>query len=255
MRDVFQIINTPWPLLDSEDLKIYSIFLFVFGFVLGIIMSLLLTVIHYPNILFSMLAFTVGSFLMALLSYKRDWLDKKYGLVSRYHIGMNYSIILYIIFIITVTCSLLFFYPFLTTQGLQFALAAFISQYIPVVFMLLRLDVYSDDNCPVKKVDDFGNEYIENTLGYNPIIFYLISFPYSMLIAMPLSRYVNDILVSSYLTNNLIYLIISLAILFLLLSPDLLDKILPFDLRTWNGTGKFILLLVVILSILRYFLA
>ena len=144
---------------------------------------------------------------------------------------------------------------FLTTQGLQFALAAFISQYIPVVFMLLRLDVYSDDNCPVKKVDDFGNEYIENTLGYNPIIFYLISFPYSMLIAMPLSRYVNDILVSSYLTNNLIYLIISLAILFLLLSPDLLDKILPFDLRTWNGTGKFILLLVVILSILRYFLA
>ena len=112
MRDVFQIINTPWLLLDSEDLKIYSIFLFVFGFVLGIIMSLLLTVIHYPNILFSMLAFTAGSFLMALLTYKRDWLDKKYSLVSRYHIGMNYSIILYIIFIITVTCSLLFFYPF-----------------------------------------------------------------------------------------------------------------------------------------------
>lgn len=81
------------------------------------------------------------------LTYKRAWLDEKYSLVSKYHIGMNYSIVLY---------------------------------------------------------------------------------------------------VSSYLTNNLIYLIISLAILFLLLSHDLLDKVLPFDLRTWKGTGKFIHLLVVI---------
>ena len=81
------------------------------------------------------------------LTYKCAWLDEKYGLVSKYHIGMNYSIVLY---------------------------------------------------------------------------------------------------VSSYLTNNLIYLIISLAILFLLLSHDLLDKVLPFDLRTWKGTGKFIHLLVVI---------
>ena len=154
---------------------------------------------------------------MAIFTYKRDWFDETYGLVSRYHIGMNYSVIFYIILIITVTLSLMFFYPILKSQGLKLASITFISQYIPVAFMLLRLKVYSDENCPVKKIDNFGNEY-----------------------------WTNDILSSAYLTSNLLYLILSLTILFILLSPDLLDKVLPFDLRTWKGTGQLIVLIVVI---------
>lgn len=183
---------------------------------------------------------------MAIFTYKRDWFDETYGLVSRYHIGMNYSVIFYIILIITVTLSLMFFYPILKSLGLKLASITFISQYIPVAFMLLRLKVYSDENCPVKKIDNFGNEYWETTLGYNPIIYYLISFPFTMIIALSLDKYTNDILSSAYLTSNLLYLILSLTILFILLSPDLLDKVLPFDLRTWKGTGQLIVLIVVI---------
>ena len=67
-----------------------------------------------------------------------------------------------------------------------------------------------------------------------------------MIIALSLDKYTNDILSSAYLTSNLIYLILSLTILFILLSPDLLDKVLPFDLRTWKGTGQLIVLIVVI---------
>lgn len=221
---------------------------------MGVILSRMLSIIPVTNKFFSILTFTVSSILMAIFTYKRDWFDEKYGLVSRYHIGMNYSVIFYLILIITVTLSLMFFYPILKSQGLKFAAIMFISQYIPVIFMLLRLKVFSDENCPVKKTDNFGNEYWKNTLGYNPIIYYLISFPFTMIIALSLYNYTTNILSSSYLTSNLLYLILSLTILFILLSPDFLDKVLPLDLRTWKGTGQLIVLIVVILSILRWFI-
>ena len=40
-NDFFSIINKPWLLLDSEELKIYSIYIFILGFVGGIFEDLI----------------------------------------------------------------------------------------------------------------------------------------------------------------------------------------------------------------------
>ena len=92
----------------------------------------------------------------------------------------------------------------------------FLSQQIPLLFMSLRLNVFDDENCRVKKEDEMGNIHYENTLGYNPIIYYFIGFPISILIGICLTDYVKDILVSSYFTSNLLQSIFLIAVLFLL---------------------------------------
>lgn len=250
----FSIINKPWLLLDSEELKIYSIIIFILCFVGGIILSILMSAIDSTNIFFTIFSFTIISALMAIFTYKRDWFDRKYGLVSKYHIGMSYQVVFYFIGILNLALSLIFFYPNLKTQGPINAAIMFLSQQIPLIFMLLRLNVFDDENCRVKKEDEMGNIHYENTLGYNPIIYYFIGFPISILIGICLNDYAKDILVSSYFTSNLLQSIFSIAILFVLLSPDLLDKILPFNLRSWNGTIKLYILIAVILVILRIFI-
>lgn len=251
-NDLFRIINTPWILLDSDELKIYSIVLFVLSFLGGIIGAIVLHLIFSMNIYYAIFIFLVISILMAIFTYKRDWFDKKYGLSSEYHIGMNYSVIFYLLLIINVAISLLFFYSNFKNYGLQFAGLMFFSEYIPLVYMLLRINVFDDKNCRIIKKDAFGNVYYVNGLGYNPLIYFFISIPFSMIIGFYLNSYVGDILGSSYITFNLIYLVLSIAILFLLLSPDVLNRILPFELKTWSGTGKFIILLFVIVLVFRY---
>ena len=74
-KDFFSIINKPWLLLDSEELKIYSIYIFILGFVGGIILSILISVIPSTNIFFTVFSLTVISALMAIFTYKRDWFD------------------------------------------------------------------------------------------------------------------------------------------------------------------------------------
>ena len=254
MTTIFSIINKPWLLLDSEELKIYSIVIFILCFVGGIILSILMSAIPSTNIFFTIFSFTAMSVLMAIFTYKRDWFDRKYGLVSKYHIGMNYQVVFYFIGILNLALSLIFFYPNLKTQGPTNAAIMFLSQQIPLLFMLLRLNVFDDENCRVKKEDEMGNIHYENTLGYNPIIYYFIGFPISILIGICLNDYVKDILVSSYFTSNLLQLLLSLAILFVLLSPDFLDRLLPFNLRSWSGTVKLYILIAVILAILRIFI-
>ena len=58
-NDFFSIINKPWLLLDSEELKIYSIYIFILGFVGGIILSILISVITSTNIFFTVFSFIV----------------------------------------------------------------------------------------------------------------------------------------------------------------------------------------------------
>ena len=153
-NDFFSIINKPWWLLDSEELKIYSIYIFILGFVGGIILSILISVIPSTNIFFTVFSLTVISALMAIFTYKRDWFDRKYGLVSKYHIGMSYQVVFYFIGILNLALSLIFFYPNLKTQGPINAAIMFLSQQIPLLFMSLRLNVFDDENCRVKKEDE-----------------------------------------------------------------------------------------------------
>lgn len=253
-NDLFQIINTPWTDLDSDELKIYSIILFILSFLGGIVAALILFRTFSMNIYYALFVFLVLSVLITLFTYKRDWLDNKYGIVSEFHIGMNYSVVFYLLLIINVVISLLLFYTNFKSQGLTFAVIIFFSEYIPLIFMLFRINVFDDKNCQIIKEDDFGNTYYENTIGYNPLIYFLISMPFALLTGFYMNNFIIDMLNSTYLTFNLVYLIIFLLILFLIVSPDLLNKKLPFELRTWGGVLKFITLLLIVLILVNIFL-
>lgn len=253
-NDLFQIINTPWANLDSDELKIYSIILFILSFLGGIVASLILSKTFSMNIYYALFVFLVLSVLMTIFTYKRDWFDNKYGIFSEFHIGMNYSVVFYLLVILNIVISLLFFYPNFKSYGLTFAVIMFFSQYLPLIFMLFRINVFDDKNCQIIRKDDYGNEYYENTIGYNPLIYFLINMPFAIITGFYMNNFINDLLNSTYLTFNLIYLIISLLILFLIASPDLLNKKLPFELRTLGGVLKFITLLLIIIIVIKYLL-
>ena len=109
-NDLFQIINTPWANLDSDELKIYSIILFILSFLGGIVASLILSKTFSMNIYYALFVFLVLSVLMTIFTYKRDWFDNKYGIFSEFHIGMNYSVVFYLLVILNIVISLLFFF-------------------------------------------------------------------------------------------------------------------------------------------------
>ena len=170
-NNLFQIINTPWTNLDSDELKLYSIILFVLSFSGGIFAALILSRIFSMDIYYALFVFSVLSVLITIFTYKRDWFDNKYGIFSEFHIGMNYSVVFYLLVILNIVISLLFFYPNFKSYGLTFAIIMFFSQYLPLIFMLFRINVFDDKNCQIIKEDKHGKAYYENTIGYNPLIY------------------------------------------------------------------------------------
>ena len=108
--------------------------------------------------------------------------------------------------------------------------------------MFLRLNVFSDESRLLSG---------EQVIGYHPVFFYIIGFMLSRgPLGISLLWIIKDIMgYSNSFNHDIIALLISLLCGCLILSPDIMNKILPFEIKTFKGLLKYCLLSAILISV------
>lgn len=248
-------ISQDWSVLDKNELKSYVLSGFIFLELIGVAISLFLfLILNLPVsfVIYVIIGFTISSILESIIVYNRDYLDEKYGLFYNEYKGISYQGL--ILFFIPISIAFAFIiFPLAVHQGgicsaISFSLAAL----YPAFFMFLRINVYKNENSrELVTENENGNKITEKVIGYHPVIYYI----FGSLISCHIIGFSLMKVIISFIGNNLdliyfIYLICSLLIVSFILSPDIANKLLPFELKRINGLKKFLIIGIMMMAIM-----
>ncbi len=244
-----------WDLLDEHELKLMALRVFIKG-LCGSIIASFISFILFKNIFvceFSFIGCLFVAIYCSILTYKRDWLDDKIGLFDLAFPGISYQGLLIFLFCVSIALSFIFFAIALVKSGSIYSAIAFgLCVNFPTVFMLLRLNVYNNKSrlLLVGKKDD--SKYYEHVFGYNPAFYYL-------LLGVPVGRgplgvSFRKVLECIFLHNgsleySLLCFVLCLLVGSFILSPDIANKILPFEIKTYKGFFKFAIICLFLMGI------
>lgn len=125
--------------------------------------------------------------------------------------------------------------------------------YFPSIFMLLRIKVYRNENSRLLLVEDeYGDSYYKPVIGYHPIFYYLTGITFCRgPFGVSLHELLDSIFLHTYpLINSVFWFIVCFIVGCLLLSPDILNKILPFELKTVDGLKKYLFGSIVVMGLI-----
>lgn len=255
LEKLIKNISKDWSVLDKNELKSYIISGSIFLELIGLIISLVLYLILDLTILFVIyviIGFTILSILSATIIYKRDYLDGKYRLFYDEYKGISYQGL--ILFFIPISIAFAFMiYPMALHQGGIYSAIGFsLAALYPAGFMFLRINIYTNENSrELLTEDENGKKITEQVIGYHPIIYYIFGSLVSChLIGFSLMKVISSIVESNLNGYYLLYLICSLIIVSFILSPDIANKTLPFELKRINGLAKFLIIGIILMAIM-----
>lgn len=129
--------------------------------------------------------------------------------------------------------------------GLYNAIAFSLAVCFPGIFLLLRRNVYSNEN---------NNSFYDGN-GYHPLFHWVLGITVgSGPLGVSLTNFLKDMFVKgSFLNIDLISVVLALVLECFVLSPDVANKILPFELKRIEGMKKFILISLCLMMILLLF--
>ena len=240
---------------NKHELKLCAIRCFIIGTIIMGLGGLILFLISHNFIIseFIIIGGIIASAVYSILIYSRDFIDEKYGIFDSEFSGFSYQ---YMVLLLGCLCIGLSFASFgigLVQGGIYSAIAFSLTSYFPFIFMFFRLNVYKNENSRWLKVEcENGDAYYKKVFGYHPVFYYLIGTIFVMgPLGMSAHNILNSIFLKSYPVNIAIfYFILSLICGCLLLSPDIINRILPFELKTIEGLKKFLFISVIIIGIL-----
>ncbi len=202
---------------------------------------------------FAFLGFFGMASYFSIIIYHRDYLDKKYKMFYDEFEGISYQCVIFLLITLSIGLSFGFFGMALIDGGIYSAIAFSISVYFPAIFMLLRINVYRNENSRLLKVvNDEGEETCEEVIGYHPFAYYLLGITLSR---GPLGVSLHNILNSIFLNEgvlayNVVWFVLSICLGCFILSPDIANRILPFELKTRDGLIKFLFISWVLIGVL-----
>lgn len=238
----FDTMMKGWDELDDDELKIVAVRGSLIGFLECSVFALILFGI-FKNVVFS-LSFVVAGVVVAIpgaiILLKRDWLDEKIGLFDPDFSGFSYQGLVLFMIILGLCMSCVFFGGAYNAAGIYSAIAFGFVYLIPTCFMLLRWNVFNNDSRWLFVEDEYGNISYEKVMGYNPLFYFLVSFICCAVpLAQPLKRILEHVFLgTSNLAINVFFFIISTILCFLIMSPDIMNDILPFEVKTADGMIK-----------------
>ena len=245
-KSLIEIMKTKWMYLNEEELKYYSLGIFIECICLSVIISIILKLLFQSDFMLSMTGFTIVSIMFTVLIYKRDFFDEKFQLFS-YDLlqGTNQGLILFL-FVSSFLVSWGFFCAALK-YGLYNAIAFALAVCFPGIFMFLRRNAYSNENN--------GSVYGGGNIGYHPVFYWFLGITVgSGPLGVSLTNFLKDIFVKgSFLNMDLILVVLALLLECFVLSPDVANKILPFELKRIEGLKKFSLISLGLMIILLFF--
>lgn len=237
------------------ELKLCAIRCFIIGTILMGIGGLILFFLSHNFIIskFIVIGGVIASAVYSILIYSRDFIDEKYGIFDSEFPGFSYQYIAILLGCLCIGLSFALFGLGLVQGGIYSAIAFGLTSYFPFIFMFLRLNIYKNENSRWLKTErENGEIYYKKVFGYHPVFYYLIGTIFVMgPLGISFHNLLNSIFLKSYPLNIAVfYFIISLICGCLLLSPDILNKILPFELKTIEGLKKFLYISLIIIAIL-----
>lgn len=244
-KSLKEIMRTKWMYLNNEELKYYSLGIFIECICLSVIISILLKLLFKSDFMLSMVGFTIVSIMFTILIYKRDFFDEKFQLFSDDLMqGTNQGMILFL-FISSFLVSWAYFCAALK-YGLYNAIAFSLAVCFPGIFMLLRINLYSNKN---------NNSVYDDNMGFHPIFHWVMGITVaSGPLGISLTSFLKNMFVKgSFLNMDLILVMLALLLECFVLSSDVANKILPFELKGIEGIRKFILISFCLMSILLVF--
>ena len=131
-------------------------------------------------------------------------------------------------------------------MGLYNAIAFSLAVCFPGIFMLLRINLYSNEN---------NNSVYDDNMGFHPIFHWVMGITVaSGPLGISLTSFLKNMFVKgSFLKKDLILVMLALLLECFVLSSDVVNKILPFELKGIEGIRKFILISFCLMSILLVF--
>lgn len=157
--------------------------------------------------------------------------DEKYGLHSKIHLGNTFQCFSKILSIYGIAFIPLIIITSNILNKLDVGLIIVFSLIVPIIAAFFRTDVFNDKNCYV------GNEIV---LGYHPTLYFFPCF------LLGLFGYYNSLLlISINLNTAILILIINFIYQILLVTPDYINKCVPFEIRTIKGFLYLIVPLII----------
>lgn len=248
-------ISKDWSVLNKLELKSYMISGFIFLELIGLIISLVLYLIlklPFSFVIYVIIGFTILSILSAIIVYNRDYLDEKYKLFYDEYKGVSYQGLVLFFIPISITFALMIYPTALYQGGIYSAIGFSLASLYPAFYMFLRINAYTNENSrELLTEDQNGNKIHEQVIGYHPIIYYIFGSLVSChLIGFSLMKVITSIVESNLNYYYLFYFICSLIIVSFILSPDIANKILPFEIKRINGLLKFLIIGIILMAMM-----
>ena len=233
-----------WDLVDEHELKLMALRCFLIGLFASVAVSIMMYLLM-KNIVDAELAFMgtfFGSIYYSFIILKRDWFDEKIGLFDPYLPGISYQGIVLLLGFASIALSFGFFAMALDKGGVYSAIAFGLCVNFPNVFMLFRLNVYNNKSRLLFIGEKDRQKYYEQVFGYHPVFYYiLLGIPFGR---GPLGASFKRVIECIFLNNgSLTYYLLCFILCLLagsfILSPDIANNVLPFEIRTYKGFFKF----------------
>lgn len=243
-----------WDLVDEHELKLMALRCFLIG-LLGSVVPSIVIYLLMKNIVdaeFTFIGCFFGAIYFSLIILKRDWLDEKIGLFNPDSPGVSYQGIVVLLVYPSIGLSFIFFAMAWDMGGFYSGIAFGLCVNFPIIFMLLRLNVYNNDSRFLLVGEKDGQKYYEQVWGYQPVFYYaLLGVPVGR---GPLGASFKKVLECIFLHNgsleySLLCFILCLLAGSFILSPDIANNLLPFEIKTYSGAFKFAMISVVIMAI------
>ncbi|WP_407453258.1 hypothetical protein [Methanobrevibacter sp.] len=243
-----------WNLLDEHELRLLSLRCFLIGLFSSIPISIMMYLLM-KNIVVAEFAFMgmfFASIYYSIIMLKRDWLDEKIGLFDSYLPGISYQGIVLLLGFASIALSFGFFAMAWDMGGIYSGIAFGLCVNFPMIFMLLRLDVYNNNSRLLFVGEKDGQRYYEQVFGYHPVFYYgLLGIPFGR---GPLGASFKRVLECIFLNNGSLGYYFPCFILCLvagsfILSPDIANNVLPFEIRTYKGFFKFAIICLFLMGI------
>jgi len=253
MKDDFiRLVKTQWIAVDNNELKNYAL-------VQAIMFAMIFLCISGGIILFLRLDFLkvfylfCGVFLTACMAFlifsKREWFDEHYGLTyNGYEVGyrdfedsLSYEAVVLMLLVAMPALTSMFFVCGLYFGNIIVAVSELIAIPIPFILMFLRIKAYEN-----KIVINLNGQ-----IDFFPILYLNFGLFNAMAgIAFSIRTILVNLIYGSYsLMSCLLYFILVFLIELFLVSPDVADKVFPWNLRTVKGYLKSVSIYVPLVSI------
>lgn len=249
MKSFAEIMRTSWRDLNSYELKYYALGLIIECEFLSFITSVFITFLigDFSYLLISFMGLSFSSLIIILIIYKRDYLNGKYVLFDMMHPGISYQGMVFILFGVSGLLSTCIGILAFKQGGLYSSIAFSLIEFFPPIFMFLKLNVYNNESR--EYLNDLKNSM---TFGYHPFYYYMLSL---MVCNGPMGISLLWIFKSIFqngmsLNHSLFYFLLSFCLFCFVLSPDKINNIIPFELKTQKGFKKYAFLSLILTTTL-----